>query len=311
MANFQLNEADEHSRTMASLPPPILLRHKDGYMEQVMICTLCQELPLDPVVTPCNHMFCRDCIREALHHRSECPNDRQRLTAGSLKPIDGIARRVWEQIGVMCPTPSCGWTGTVGNYKNHALRCQRLLQNDGGSVDGMTIAEYEEKLEDLKQMHQCEIKELESSYEAEMEALHTTHAREMEEALTKQLKKFEQIAQIYNNQRIPMMRAKAKAKGKEEALAEHDPNYEYDRTRVVELTQLICRNLESPPDSIDRNRIFTCVKKCSDDVKANWADNPENLKKHVRMLLNVCKASTWFTERQEAQIEQWCTERGW
>ena len=291
---------------MTSPAPPILLRHKDGYMEQVMMCTLCQELPLDPVVTPCNHMFCRDCIHEALHHRSECPNDRQRLTSASLKPIDGIAKRVWEQIGVMCPSSGCNWTGTVGNYRNHALRCQ-----SSGEEGGATIAAYEQKIQDIRKLHQYEIKELESSYEAELEALQQTHEREMEDALAKQLKKFEQIAQLYSNQHIPMMRAKAEAKGKQEALTEHDPNYEYDRTKVVELTQLICRNLENPPEFIDRNRVYTCVKKCSDDVKAGWADNPANLKIQVRMLLNVCRASTWFTERQQTSIEQWCTDRGW
>jgi hypothetical protein len=291
---------------MSSLPPPVLLRHKDGFMEQVMMCTLCQELPLDPVVTPCSHIFCRDCIHEALRHRSECPNDRQRLNSAMLEPIDGIARRVWEQIGVMCPTPNCSWTGTIGNYKNHANRCRNFE-----SCDGATIAEYEAKISEIKKSHLLEIKELESSYEAEMEELQAKHQREMKDALAKQLKKFEQIAHIYNNQRIPKIPSKVDLKGRQESVEEHDPNYDYDRTKVVELTQLICRNLENPPESIDRKRIYSCVKKCIDDVKAGWADNPENLKIHVRMLLNVCRASTWFTERQQTQIEQWCIDRGW
>ena len=89
-----------------------------------------------------------------------------------------------------------------------------------------------------------------------------------------------------------------------------DAAYQYDRFRVVELTQLICRNLEDKPPEIDRNRIFNCVKKCFDDCERNWSDNPEHLALDVRMLLNVCRASTWFTPNQNSCLTSWCQAMG-
>ena len=58
---------------------------------------------------------------------------------------------------------------------------------------------------------------------------------------------------------------------------EYDPNYRYDRFRVVELSQLISRYLVAKPAEIDSNRIYNCVKNVKDDLQRGWADNPEHL----------------------------------
>lgn len=264
-------------------------------MEHVMICTLCYELPLDPVVTPCNHMFCRVCIGEALQHRSECPNDRTRLTGSSLRPIDGFIRRVWEQIGVKCPT--CDWTGTVGNYKNHISRCVQ-------QIEAATVADHQQQIKNLKSVHQRKIKEMESSCKQQMGALARRHERAIEEAReearAEQLRKCEQILTT----KWPLLEKAAREK--------HDPNY-YCSHQIVELTQLICRNLESAPAGINRNRIFSCVKTCTDDLRAGYSDNPDYLPQDVRMLLSVCNAagSRWFTARQRHNISEWGKELGW
>ena len=85
-----------------------------------------------------------------------------------------------------------------------------------------------------------------------------------------------------------------------------DTTYQYDRFRVIELTQLICRNLVNKPPEIDSNRIFSCIKNCVHDYEQGWADNPEYLDLDVRMLLNVCRASTWFTSNQLDCFCSWC-----
>ena len=90
-----------------------------------------------------------------------------------------------------------------------------------------------------------------------------------------------------------------------------DATYQYDRFRVIELTQLICRNLEEKPPAIDSNRNFNCVKKCFDDFERGWTDNPEYLAVDVRMLLNVCLASTWFTNNQNDCFRRWCQKSDW
>jgi hypothetical protein len=85
-----------------------------------------------------------------------------------------------------------------------------------------------------------------------------------------------------------------------------DYEYQYDRFRVVELTELICRHLYNMPDSVDQNRIYNCVKNCYHAFDEVWDDNPEYYLLNVRMLLNVCLASSWFTNPQREDIKQWC-----
>jgi Zinc finger, C3HC4 type (RING finger) len=281
------------------LPPPMLARQKEPFMEQVMMCTLCQEIPLDPVLTPCNHMFCRHCILEALRFRDECPNDRHPLTKEMLQPIEGIARCLWEKIGVMCPTPNCLWTGTVGNYGSHIIRCRN---NDRS--DKITIADYDSKITEIQKSHELELKELEASYEAALEALQEAHRRNMDEALTKQKKKFMNVAQMYQTNQANLMQAEACADELQEAISEFESFYECDRTKIVPLTKLICRHLIDPPDSIDRNKIFQSIEKLIHDAKQNWDDNPRNFKVHVRMLISVCLASAWFIDPQKELIER-------
>ncbi len=58
---------------------------------------------------------------------------------------------------------------------------------------------------------------------------------------------------------------------------EFDPDYRYDRLRVVELSQLISRFLMEKPREINANRVYNCVKNICDDVERGWVDNPEHL----------------------------------
>ena len=90
-----------------------------------------------------------------------------------------------------------------------------------------------------------------------------------------------------------------------------DTLYQYDRSRVLPLTQLICRYLENIPNNVDRNRIYNCVKRCYDDLEQNYTDNPEHYRTDVRMLLNVCRAANWFSPKQFANINRWCFDQGW
>lgn len=88
-------------------------------------------------------------------------------------------------------------------------------------------------------------------------------------------------------------------------------HYCYDRDDIVELSQLISRYLENPPDNIDKNRIYNCVKNCYDDLK-RYNDNPKHYKNDMRMLLSTCRATAgWFSDKQMDNIEGWMKEQGW
>lgn len=253
----------------STIPPPVL-RSEDGPIQAVLTCSLCCEIPLDPVETPCEHVFCRPCIFRALESRPECPNDRHFLQASDLQPIRGICRRIWEHVPVSCPGKECDWTGTMGSYIAHTQRCYSLANVYRGRSQ-----ELEATLKNMKSNHERR----EASHMARIAAL---------ESLVARLNN-----QIENTQAQRMTL---------------DSSYRYDRSRVVELTQLICQDLENRPVEINENRIYNCVKNCYDDFTRGYNDNPEHYRIDMRMLLNVCRASTWFSQKQLANFARWSTE---
>jgi hypothetical protein len=104
------------------ITPPIWL-NGEGPTERVLTCNICCEIPFDPVVTPCDHIFCRTCIHLSLRRRSCCPNDRASLRSSQLRNLDGPLQRIWSDTPVKCPECQI-WTGTLQCYQaDHGKRC--------------------------------------------------------------------------------------------------------------------------------------------------------------------------------------------
>uniref|UniRef100_A0A7S1YBG2 RING-type domain-containing protein n=1 Tax=Grammatophora oceanica TaxID=210454 RepID=A0A7S1YBG2_9STRA len=92
----------------------------------------------------------------------------------------------------------------------------------------------------------------------------------------------------------------------QQVMREVDPNYGYDRTRVVELTQFLAQHLEDKPVNVDAHKIFACINSCYHDFEQNYSDNPEHYSIDLRMLLNVCLATAgWFNDKQLGFIRKW------
>jgi hypothetical protein len=262
----------EFKERMSKLPPPVLLTGQGVNVQDIMTCTLCYEFPMEPVTTPCGHVFCRSCILQALSHKKECPNDRQPLQGNQLQSISGIARRIWEQVGLKCPNGGCEWTGTAGNYANHAASCSKSRY----------LSHHDEE-----------------HFKRRIAAL--------EERVSEQAEEIKMHEQVIRNQSKRLVAAAADAQS-----VQFDRSYQYDRHCVVALAQLICKYLEHSPEEIDANRIFNCVKNCYQDLLRGYSDNPVYYYVDVRMLLSVCLASsTWFTNRQIDLMNSWRVEQGW
>lgn len=86
-----------------------------------------------------------------------------------------------------------------------------------------------------------------------------------------------------------------------------DENYNYDRFRVVELTNLIQSNLNNKPKALDSNRVYNCVKLCYDDYD-EWSDNPDLFNDNFRKLVLTCLESSWFSARQRSNLSKWRAE---
>ena len=91
------------------MEPPVALRPEE--ISDDLICSVCLELPLDPVLTKkCQHLFCRSCITEALglNNCNKCPIDRTSCRVSQLVPLQGFSKRIWSSIKVKCSKSSEG-----------------------------------------------------------------------------------------------------------------------------------------------------------------------------------------------------------
>lgn len=113
--------------------PPILApkTRDDGVLSQDFVCAVCCELPAsaqEAVVTPCcHHVFCTKCMTAAIQTAGVCPLDRKSLSmvGRTNRPvlIDGLPKRVFESIPVVCPRDGCSWEGLLSGYRSHAEDC--------------------------------------------------------------------------------------------------------------------------------------------------------------------------------------------
>ena len=82
-------------------------------------CPICIELVSEPVYTSCDHLFCRNCIKD----QPTCPTCRERFTT---TPDRGSVRIV-KAFKVKCPNSveGCKWQGDLGDAEEHLEeKCQ-------------------------------------------------------------------------------------------------------------------------------------------------------------------------------------------
>ena len=75
---------------------------KDKIMDDLM-CSVCTDVVQNAVQTPCQHLFCDECIKRWLNEgRRICPVDRQPLTLKDLKPLDRFKKQFLDKFIVKC-----------------------------------------------------------------------------------------------------------------------------------------------------------------------------------------------------------------
>ena len=90
-----------------------------------LICSICMALPVDPILTPGDYMFCRSCIHTSLMRKEECPVTRSHCCALCIQSPEGFVRRLWSSVQVKCGRHGngCAWTGSVADYPAHSAKC--------------------------------------------------------------------------------------------------------------------------------------------------------------------------------------------
>jgi hypothetical protein len=273
-----------------------------------LICAICFSLPTEPVVTPCEHLFCRKCLQQALFRQRLCPVDRTEISADQVRHLqDGsLLCRIWGGIPVKCShhETGCAWTGPISDYKAHVEGCTHTR---GHRKQRRTIEELREEIRQLRDSDAEQGEEIERlcatirRVEAERDArVDRTRFNEVKEGIATLSEKMKEL--LEENKQL---------RRRPDLDALFTGNYDFGRGNVVKLSRLIARYLESKPSSIDSNRIYSCVENCYRDLKQAWNDNPEHYYTDVRMLLATCMASSWFTNNQNNHIRNWMNEQDW
>ncbi len=263
--------------------PPVAI-NQDNIPDD-FICSICMTVPVDPRITPCDHVFCEACIRQALNQNSICPIDRRPCTHGHLKRLDGIALRVWSSIQVKCSghENGCAWRGSVSDYAAHTQNCTVSRASAGDTV---TINSLVEQLDTAN----AEIENLKRQL-AQSEASRQNLSSYINDTVPRMSDQIETLQRALDDRPdVPKL---------------FTGHYNFHRGNVVQLSQLISRYLENKPGNIDSNKIYNCVRSCYTDLEKGYSDNPEHYYKDVRMLLATCLASNWFSNNQHSGIKQW------
>ena len=262
-------------------PPPLRVEE----VPNGLICSICFGIPLRPKITPCEHVFCDGCAESALAATAACPNCRLPCALQQLRtmPPGTFMHIAWSTVMVKClwHEQGCVWNGSIADAATHLESCVHGHDNNSRITPArLALIQSQEENTMLKQ----EIRKL-NWVRVEHERLISQHDQ--------------QVSTLSRDRRMQL------------PILFHDDNYNYDRGRVVELSQLISRYLENKPAFINSNRIFICVRNCYTDLCKGYQDNPKHYKNDMRMLLSTCATTGgWFTDKQREHIRLWLVEQG-
>lgn len=91
-------------------------------------CPICIGILHDPVFCggqPCQHVFCRSCIEEAMLISDRCPVCRKTIGKEDLYP-NQMVLSLLDEVMVRCEH-KCGWSGRSDAYSGHISACPKLL----------------------------------------------------------------------------------------------------------------------------------------------------------------------------------------
>lgn len=108
MESFEANKEDIQ---FFKLPP---------YYQELK-CVICLEYFSEPVFLDCNHTLCKKCCN--LLKDKKCPSCR--LPFKEFTP-NTIAKKLIDDLDVICTKFNCNWVGKLKNLKSHSLMCKAI-----------------------------------------------------------------------------------------------------------------------------------------------------------------------------------------
>ncbi|MCJ1236557.1 hypothetical protein MMC14_004538 [Varicellaria rhodocarpa] len=111
-----------YSSAPASRSKPVDLRSLE-YIEEFdhnLLCAICHSAFVVPVKLDCEHVFCQECINQALSHSENCPTCRKRITGRPMGvAVPKLIDRILDGLIVKCPLEGCADTVARGAIQAH------------------------------------------------------------------------------------------------------------------------------------------------------------------------------------------------
>lgn len=280
-------------------PPPVALNQES--VPDDFICSICMTLPAEPLITRCDHIFCRTCIHQALDNQKLCPIDRRPCNNHQLEPLKGALLRIWSGIQVKCGyhENGCAWRGSIADYKSHTENCS-VRRNP--SANNNNLSDVMEELETLRRANAGLLETLEQQNE-EIDELRDQRV-EITYSVAMEASRMA-VQETLDQTRSEMEQLRQERDARPNLPRIFHGSYHFRREHVVELSQLISRYLEDKPNNINSNRIFNCVRSCYTALDRDYCDNSDTYYEDMRMLLATCLASNWFSDNQYNNILEW------
>jgi hypothetical protein len=100
-----------------------------------LICIICNKPLSDPSCTPCDHIFCQQCITKWLETDDPtCATCREPVVITDLKPASRIVRNMLDHLRIICLV--CGQTDLErGNFQDHIVSSCSEAQIPCSSAD--------------------------------------------------------------------------------------------------------------------------------------------------------------------------------
>ena len=89
-----------------------------GDAHEPFLCAVCLDVVDDPIMTPCDHFFCKACF-----NRGRCPSCRE--TVQQVKPLNRVLKQIYDSLKLKCSERGCKEVLNVSNYKPHDKSCPK------------------------------------------------------------------------------------------------------------------------------------------------------------------------------------------
>ena len=110
-------------------------------------CSICLKPWYDPTETPCEHIFCTNCITAAIRRNPSCPDCRLAIPAGTvLRRSTRVIRNQVDGLVMYCTAKEqgCAWQGPRGDFDAHFVTCNCQPKRPDGPMTIAIASEYDQ-----------------------------------------------------------------------------------------------------------------------------------------------------------------------